>query len=80
MRSNTGSPGFMGKTNGLCQSPSFLDQEDRGFWVRDCILLDVKLFFTEGNKFGIRIRQCTPFLLYYNTYVQFTANEEEFDI
>ena len=30
MRSNTGSPGFVGKTNGLCQSPSFLDQEDRG--------------------------------------------------
>ena len=27
MRSNTGSPGFVGKTNGLCQSPSFLDQE-----------------------------------------------------
>ena len=36
MRSNTGSPGFVGKTNELCQSPSFFDQEDRGLWVRDC--------------------------------------------
>ena len=36
MRSNTGSPGFVGKTDGLCQSPSFLDQEERGLWVRDC--------------------------------------------
>ena len=35
MRSNTGSPRFVEKTNGLCQSPSFLDREDRGLWVRD---------------------------------------------
>ena len=37
MRSNTGSPRFVGKTNRLCQSPSFLDREDRGLWVRDCV-------------------------------------------
>ena len=30
MRSNTRSPEFVGKTNGLCQSPSFLDQEEAG--------------------------------------------------
>ena len=62
MRSNTGSPGFVGKTNGLCQNPSFLHQEDRGLWVRDCRGSCLKLFMRMLNErlvlecFGIEFR------------------------
>ena len=36
MCSNAGSPEFVEKTNGLCQSPLFLDQEEHRLWVGDC--------------------------------------------
>ena len=37
MRSDTVFLRVVGKTNGECQILSFLDQEDRELWVRDCI-------------------------------------------
>ena len=60
MHSNTGSPRFVGKTNGLCQSPLFLDQEDRGLWVRDFTWRRKKVLL--GTTFYVIIRFQAQFL------------------